>query len=111
MVRGSTAQAPLLAQAETGAPPRQSHRFLWLYALAVAGGAVSYVPFLTLLLPVRVTDLAGSETITYLAYIAFAGAIAASIANIAFGWASDRTGTRVPWILGASSCHAFCWYR
>ena len=27
---------------------------MWLYALAVAGGSVSYVPFLTLLLPVRV---------------------------------------------------------
>lgn len=89
-----------VAQAESGSPQHQSLRFLWLYALAVAGGAVSYVPFLTLLLPVRVTDLAGSETITYLAYIAFAGAIAASIANIGFGWASDRTGTRVPWILG-----------
>ena len=79
---------------------RQSLRFLWLYALAVAGGAVSYVPFLTLLLPVRVTEIAGAETISYLAYIAFCGAIAASLANIAFGWASDRTGTRVPWILG-----------
>ena len=64
---------------------RQSLRFLWLYALAVAGGAVSYVPFLTLLLPVRVTEIAGDETIRYLAYIAFCGAIAASLANIGFG--------------------------
>lgn len=78
---------------------RQSSRFLWLYALAVAGGAVSYVPFLTLLLPLRATAMAGGEAITLLAYTAFCGAIAASLANIAFGWLSDRTGTRKPWII------------
>lgn len=85
--------------AETGQPQRQSLRFLWLYALAVAGGAVAYVPFLTILLPVRVRDMAGEGTIDLLAYIAFAGAIFASLGNIAFGWASDRTGTRRPWII------------
>nr|WP_247713713.1 MFS transporter [Qipengyuania sphaerica] len=91
---------------EAGQAQRQSLRFLWLYALAVAGGAVSYVPFLTLLLPVRVTALAGQEAITLLAYIAFAGAIAASAGNILFGWASDLTGTRKPWIYSglAISC-------
>ena len=34
-----------------------------------------------------------------LAYAAFAGAIAASAANILFGWASDRTGRRREWIV------------
>ena len=95
-----------MAQAETAQPQRQSLRFLWLYALAVAGGAVSYVPFLTLLLPMRAQELAGEDAIDLLAYIAFAGAISASLANIAFGWASDRSGTRRPWIFAglALSC-------
>tara|TARA_R110000751_G_scaffold2018_7_gene8652 strand:- start:242242 stop:243441 length:1200 start_codon:yes stop_codon:yes gene_type:complete len=77
----------------------QSRRFLWLYALAVAGGAVSYVPFLTLLLPLRASDMAGAGTIDLLAYAAFAGAIAASCANIGFGWLSDVTRRRKPWIV------------
>lgn len=76
----------------------QPARFLLLYALAVAGGAVAYVPFLTVLLPVRVTAMAEPEAVAALARIAFAGAIAASIANIAFGWLSDHTRMRRPWI-------------
>ena len=68
---------------------RQSLRFLALYALAAAGGAVAYVPFLTILLPVRVADVT-SDGVTVLAYAAFCGAVAASLANIGFGWLSDR---------------------
>lgn len=69
-----------------------------LYALAWAGGAISYVPFLTILLPVRVTDLAGPQDLDWLSYIAFTGAVAASIGNIFFGWLSDITRTRKLWI-------------
>jgi MFS family permease len=90
---------------------RQSARFLYLYALAVAGGAVAYMPFLTLLLPVRATSLSGDAALNILAVAAFAGAIAASLANIAFGWASDRSGVRRPWILAGlvlSSCLLLC---
>lgn len=76
---------------------RQSLRFLALYALAAAGGAVAYVPFLTILLPVRVADVT-SDGVTVLAYAAFCGAVAASLANIGFGWLSDRSGMRRPWI-------------
>ena len=83
---------------EVGSSSRQSARFLLLYALAAAGGAVAYVPFLTILLPERVSLFAGEQAVTVLAYAAFAGAIAASIANIGFGWASDRTRARRPWI-------------
>ena len=95
-----------MAQAEETQSQRQSLRFLWLYALAVAGGAVSYVPFLTLLLPLRAQEMAGEGAIDLLAYVAFAGAISASLGNIAFGWASDRSGSRKPWILAglALSC-------
>lgn len=87
------------AEATSGAE-RQSLRFLLLYALAAAGGAVAYVPFLTILLPVRVQTVSAGEEISTLAYAAFAGAIAASLANIGFGWLSDRTQRRTPWIIG-----------
>lgn len=87
------------ASVEASPPARQSARFLYLYALAAAGGAVAYIPFLTILLPVRVSSLAGDDAVSALAYIAFAGAISASLANIAFGWLSDLTGTRRPWIV------------
>ncbi|WP_417818997.1 MFS transporter [Tritonibacter scottomollicae] len=68
--------------------------------MAVAGGSVSYVPFLTLLLPLRANAMVGEQTIDLLAYAAFTGAIAASLSNIAFGWLSDMTRTRKPWIVG-----------
>ncbi|MXO88707.1 MFS transporter [Alteraurantiacibacter aestuarii] len=81
-----------------GRDTRQSTRFMLLYALAAAGGATAYVPFLTVLLPVRVADLAGAQDIAWLAYVAFFGAIASSLSNIGFGWLSDITGNRRGWI-------------
>lgn len=76
-----------------------AQRFLLLYALAWAGGSVAYVPFLTLLLPLRVAAMAGpGRDIGWLAYLAFAGAVAASLGHIAFGWLSDVTGRRRLWI-------------
>ena len=77
---------------------RQSASFMYLYTLAAAGGAVAYMPFLTILLPLRATDIAGNGALEMLAMAAFLGAIAASVANIGFGWASDKTGKRRPWI-------------
>ena len=95
-----------MSRVDVTAKPRQSLSFLLLYALAAAGGSVAYVPFLTLLLPVRAQALAGETPIDLLAYIAFAGAIAASIANIGFGWLSDSARTRRPFILAGlvASC-------
>ena len=70
-----------------------------LYALAWAGGAVAYTPLLTILLPGRVAGLAGSEAgIGWLAQIALAGALAASVGSIAFGFLSDITRNRRAWI-------------
>lgn len=92
---------------DTKIQARQTAPFLYLYALAAAGGAVAYVPFLTILLPLRVTEFAGQDALAVLSYTTFAGAIAASIANIGFGWLSDITKTRRPWIgagLVLSSC-------
>ena len=77
----------------------QTRRFLLLYALASAGGAVAYVPFLTILLPMRISGMVGTDDLTWLAYATLAGAIAASLSNVAFGWASDRSRSRVPWIV------------
>lgn len=98
---------------------RQTTRFLLLYALACAGGAVAYVPFLSILLPVKISALAGQEAgASWLAYIAFAGAAAASLGNIGFGYLSDITGNRRGWIglglilssamlLAVSQAHSF----
>ncbi len=88
---------------------RQPLSFLVLYALAWAGGAIAYVPFLTILLPVRVAALAPGgpqQAVLWLSAIAFCGAIAASAGHILFGWLSDVTRTRPPWVaLGlALSC-------
>ena len=72
--------------------------FLALYALAVSGGAVAYVPLLTVLLPLKIAAMTGSEDVPTLARVTFAGAIIASVANIAFGALSDRYGPRIFWI-------------
>lgn len=83
---------------EASPPAPQPLWFILLLALAAAGGAVAYVPFLTVLLPVRIADLTGSDDIAALSYATFAGAIVASFANIGFGWLSDRSGSRPGWI-------------
>ena len=77
---------------------RQSTKFLLLYALAAAGGAIAYVPFLTIWLPGRMTQLAGTADVQALGYVTFFGAIAASAGGIGFGWLSDRSGNRRGWV-------------
>ena len=77
---------------------RADTRFLLLYALANAGGVAAYLPFLTLLLPVRMAAAAGEARVEWLAAAAFAGAVSASLANIGWGWASDVVGTRRTWV-------------
>lgn len=79
--------------------PAKPDRFVLLYALAWAGGAIAYTPLLTILLPGQIAALAGqSAGVGWLAKIALAGAIAASLGNIAFGYLSDITGNRRGWI-------------
>ena len=74
-------------------------RFLLLFALAWAGASIAYVPLLTLLLPVRVSILAGPVLgVSWLAYLAFCGAVAASIGHIGFGYLSDITSNRRAWV-------------
>lgn len=82
----------------TGPRARLSPAFLPLYALAYAGGVVAYTPFLMLVLPARVTELAGGDDVRWLGYIVFAGALAASVAGVASGWLSDVTRRRRTWV-------------
>lgn len=84
---------------DAGLPEDQPVWFLVLFALASAGGAVAYVPLLTVLLPQRIADLQGSEDVAALAQVTFLGAVMASIANIAIGALSDHSRTRRPWII------------
>lgn len=87
-----------MSQSKLPDAARQSTRFLYLYALAVAGGSVAYIPLLTILLPLHAAKYAGDGALTLLSYIAFAGAVSASVANVGFGWASDASKTRRVWI-------------
>lgn len=80
-------------------PARQPRWFLTLFALAVAGGAVGYVPLLTVLLPQQIAELQGGEDVAALAQVVFLGAVMASLANIAAGVLSDRSGSRRQWII------------
>jgi MFS family permease len=75
---------------------RVSNRFLWAYALAFAGGAIAYTAFLTLLLPLRWTEIAGRSDVGWLGLSATIGAIFASLGNIFWGWVSDRW-SRAAW--------------
>ncbi|MEO6113946.1 MAG: MFS transporter [Sphingomicrobium sp.] len=77
---------------------RQGKRFLLLYALANAGGVAAYLPLLTLLLPTKMAGAAGDLRIEWLAAATLGGAVTASLANIAFGWASDVRGSRRVWV-------------
>jgi len=88
--------------------PRPAAR-LAAIALANAGGVVGYLPLLTLLLPIRIDEVAPAGRIAVLTAATIAGAIAASLSNIAFGWWSDRAlhrgvGRRrfMGWGLGAT---------
>ena len=72
-------------------------RFLFLFALANAGGFIAYVPLLTLVFPVKIEALAGAARVEWLGAATLVGATAASIGNLAFGWASDFVGTRRGW--------------
>ncbi|MFA6124763.1 MAG: MFS transporter [Sphingomonas sp.] len=62
-----------------------------LGALGYAGCVVAYLPLLTLLLPLRIEQIAGEARLGVLATAMIAGAAMASIAGILFGWLSDRS--------------------
>ena len=82
----------------------RSTAFLIVYALANAGGVIAYLPLLTLLLPMKVSGVAGDARIGVLTVALIAGAVAASLSNILFGWLSDQSaaagGGRRRWVAG-----------
>lgn len=65
-----------------------------LYGLAAAGGVIGYVPLLTLLLPIRLEGFSDAVRYGVLAACGVAGAVAAGLANIGFGWLGDRSVAR-----------------
>lgn len=77
--------------------------FILLVALANAGGVIAFLPLLSLLLPVRIAEIAGEARIGLFTATVIAGALAASLSNIAFGSASDRArargGQRRSWVI------------
>lgn len=83
---------------------RRSVGFLLALALAYAGGTIGYLPLLTLLLPMKIEGIAGEARIGLFTATIVAGAIAASVSNIVFGWLSDRSvargGGRRRWLAG-----------
>jgi MFS family permease len=92
--------------------------FILLYALAYAGLFVSFIPFVSVLLPLKITVVAAEENrIALLSAAALGGAALASVANLVFGALSDRTyrrrGTRRPWILMGLVllCIAYAWFH
>src|SRR3546814_11291811 len=84
-----------MARAE--APRRQSLGFLLLYALAWAGGAIAYVPFLAILLPARMSALVGASDVEYLGYVTFCGAVAARSEERRVGKECVSTGRSRVW--------------
>ena len=78
--------------------------FIATLTLAYIGAFIAFVPLLTLLIPLQAAVLAPGDKIGLLSLVTLWGAVTASLANLASGWASDRTrsrfGRRRPWILG-----------
>lgn len=85
---------PPASRSSARSSDRRSTVFLLIFALAYAGGVVGYLPLLTLLLPIKVDMVAGTDRLGTLTAIVVAGAAAASVSNIAFGWLSDRAVER-----------------
>lgn len=84
--------------------PSPSRGYILLFALAYGGAFITFMPFVTVLLPIKAEAAAPADSVRLLSAAALGGAAVASVANIMFGMLSDRTrrlrGTRRPWIAG-----------
>ena len=68
------------------------HSHLGLQGLAYAGVVVGYVPLLTLLLPLKLSEMVPADgQVGWLSLCAIGGAVSASLGGVLGGWASDRT--------------------
>lgn len=76
--------------------------FIAALTLAYVGAFIAFVPLLSLIVPLQAQALAPSDKIGLLSLVSLWGALTASVANLAAGWASDRTrgpfGRRRPWL-------------
>ncbi|MDQ1155658.1 MFS transporter [Brevundimonas sp. SORGH_AS_0993] len=87
----------------TPSPPRVGPGFIAALTLAYIGGFIGFVPLLSLIVPLQAQALASGDKVALLSLVSLSGAMTASVANLAAGWASDRTrsrfGRRRPWII------------
>lgn len=92
-----------LPDTEVARPAPVGAGFVAMLTLAWTGAFVAFVPLLSLLVPLRAEALAPGGKVELLSLVTLWGAVTASFANVAAGWASDRTrhpwGRRRPWIL------------
>ncbi|MGT2515570.1 MFS transporter [Sphingomonas panni] len=63
--------------------------FVPLYTLAYCGLFVAFMPFVSILLQVKVSAIDPANRVTLLGWAVLGGAVVASVANIAAGWLSD----------------------
>lgn len=82
----------------TPPPVGMPRGFVALYTLAYCGLFVAFMPFVSILLQVKVAAIDPANRVTLLGQAVLGGALVASIANIAAGWLSDlrwrRSGSR-----------------
>lgn len=82
----------------TSTPVEMPRGFVALYTLAYCGLFVAFMPFVSILLQVKVAAIDPANRVTLLGQAVLGGAVIASIANIAAGWLSDigwrRSGSR-----------------
>lgn len=85
--------------------PAPARGFVALYTLAYCGLFVAFMPFVSILLQVKVAAIDPANRVTLLGQAVLGGALVASIANIAAGWLSDigwrrRGSRRLPIAIG-----------
>ncbi len=82
--------------------PANLGRFVTAYAAAYAGATIAFIPLLVLILPLKAQEIAQDEKLALLSFVLLAGAVTASLANIAAGWISDKLfaqrNSRIPQI-------------
>ena len=96
--------APPEATASVRAPGRVGWRFVSLYALSYAGGALLFLAPLLVSLALKVNHLVGlQDAPRNLALVTGAGSLLSIVSNPFFGRLSDRTtsrwGMRRPWMV------------
>lgn len=97
----SMSPTPPALPSDPGLPP-VSRRYIGSYTAAQIGAFIGFIPFLTLLLPLKAAAIDPAGKAELLALVALWGAVTAGIANVVAGAASDHYrlshGGRWRWI-------------